>query len=430
MMWTTAPRGGISRGTPRGAAFARIGRGFRRTLAGAALALTALGLTAPASAQGQFAPVARIDGEVITSYELTQRTAFLRVLNAPGDVRAMALDQLINERLQLREAAIAGIKIEDEAVVAGMDEFAQRGGLDGEQMLQFLAQAGVGSETFRDFVRAGVIWREFSREVFLPRVSISNDEIEQAMARAEAEAGIRVLMSEIVLPAGDAATRKASKARAARLTGLDEAAFEAAAKRFSAGASRNNGGRMNWVDVTVLPPDVGAAVRGLRVGQTSRIIESADALRIYFLRDKEEVRGGTPATMIDYAALLLPGGNTAANLAEVQSIRDRVTSCDDLYPLARGMPPEQLVREEVLESQVPAAYRATIDGLDRFEVGSAVTPSGSFAVVMLCNRGNELPRSLTKDMVAEQLKNRRIGTMSQLFLEELRANASLEIIGN
>lgn len=430
MMWTMALRGGTKRGTNRGSAVTAIRRLARRSLAGAALALAALGVSAPAQAQGQFAPVARIDGEVVTSYELAQRTAFLRLLGAPGDVRALAMDQLVNERLQLREAGIAGIEVEDEAVTAGMDEFAQRGGLNGEQMLQFLAQAGVAAETFRDFVRAGVIWREYSREVFLPRVSISNAEIEEAMARAEADPGIRVLLSEIVLPAGDPATRKASQARAARLTGLDEEAFEDAAKRFSAGPSRNNGGRMTWADVTALPPEVGAAVRGLQVGQTSRIIESDDALRLYFVRDREEVAGGTPATMIDYAALLLPGGRSEANLAEVQSIRERVTSCDDLYPIARALPPEQLVREEVAESQVPAAYRATIDGLDRFEVGSTVTPSGSFAVVMLCNRGNELPRSLTKEMVAEQLRNRRIGSMSQQFLEELRANAALEIIGN
>lgn len=428
MMWTTAPRDGISRSTTRGAAIAAIGRGLRRIAAGAALA--ALGLGAPATAQGQFAPVARIDGEVITSFELSQRTAFLTLLNAPGDVRALALDQLINERLQMREAGMSGIKIEDQAIAAGMDEFAQRGGLDGEQMLQFLAQAGVAQETFRDFVLAGLAWREYTRTTFLPRATISNAEIEEAMARAEAEPGIRVLLSEIALPASDAATRKASLARVARLAGLDEAGFESAAKRFSVGASRNNGGRMNWADVTALPPEVGAAVRGLSVGQTSRVVDSGDFLRIYLLRDKEEVRGGTPATMIDYAALLLPGGNSPANLAEVQSIRGRVTSCDDLYPLARGLPPEQLVREEVAESQVPAAYRATIDGLDRFEVGSAITPSGGFAVVMLCNRGNELPRSLTREMVADQLRNRRIGTMSQMYLEDLRANASLEIIGN
>lgn len=430
MMWTMAPRGGTNRGTSTGAVFARIGRAARRALTGAALALAALGPGAPAQAQGQFTAVARIDGEVVTSYELTQRTRFLTVLGAPGDVRALAMDQLLNERLQLREAAIAGIAVDDAAIAAGMEEFAQRGGLDREQMLQFLAQSGIAEGTFRDFVRAGVIWREFSREVFLPKVSISNAEIEEAMARAEAEPGIRVLLSEIVLPAGDPASRKASQARAARLTGLDEEAFEDAAKRFSAGPSRNNGGRMNWADITALPPNVGAAVRGLRVGQTSRIVETADALRLYFVRDREEIAGGTPATMIDYAALLLPGGRSEANLAEARRIRERVTSCDDLYPIARALPPEQLVREEVVEAQVPAAYRATIDGLDRFEVGSTVTASGSFAVVMLCNRGNELPRSLTKEMVAEQLRNRRIGTMSQLFLEELRANATLEIIGN
>lgn len=389
--------------------------------------LTLMSDPAPAVAQGQFSAVARVDGNAITAYDLDQRQTFLTLLRAPGDVRSLALDQLINETIQMREAKKAGIIVDDEQITAGMEEFASRGELTAEQLLQLLAQAGIAAETFHDFVAAGVTWREYLRATFLPRVTISQADIDAAMAVAVPEPGTRVLLSEIVLPAGDPASRKASRARAEGLRNLDEKEFADTAMRFSIGPSRNNGGKMKWLDLTALPPAVGAAVRGLQPGDTSQIIDTEDSVRLYYLHDREEVDAGEPRTVVEYAALLLPGGNAE----DVTRIRAEATSCDDLYPIARGLAPEQLVRDTVQESQVPAAYAGELALLDPGEISSRVTTSsGAMTVLMLCSRGNELPRSLTREMVAEQLRNSRVTTLGQTFLDEQRANANIELLGN
>jgi peptidyl-prolyl cis-trans isomerase SurA len=414
-----------------GKAMSKLAAGRR----GLALALwmgsAILAAGTPASAQSQFSPAARVDGEVITSYELSQRQAFLTLLHAPGDIRGLALDQLINEKIEMREARKAGIEADEAAVQAGMEEFAARGNLNAEQLLQLLAQNGIAKETFRDFVAAGVTWRDYVKATFLPKVSISQTEVKAAMAEAVADPGLRVLLREIILPATDAATRKASMARAERLTGLEEAEFTDAAMRFSTGPSRNGGGEMKWLDITALPPAVGAAVRGLQPGQTSRIIAGEEDIRLYYMIDREEVSAAKPRTVVDYAALFLPGGRSDANLSEAQRIRERVTQCDDLYQIARNLPPEQLVREELPVSTVPAAYAAELETLDPGEISTRLTSSsGAMTVLMLCSRGNELPRSLSADTVAERLRNQRVGTMAQFFLDELRANAHIEILRN
>ncbi len=327
----------------------------------------------------------------------------------------------------MREARKADITADAEAISAGMAEFAARGNLETDQLLQLLGQAGVAEETFRDFVAAGVTWRDYVKAVFLPKVSISQADVDAAMAVALPEAGLRVLLSEIMLPAADPATRKASQARAARLTGLDETGFAQAALRFSVGQSRNNGGKMKWIDITALPPAAAAAVRGMKPGQTSRVIEDKDGLRLYFMHDREEVKNTTPGSALDYAALLLAGGQSQANLDEAARIRARVTSCDDLYPIARALPPEQLVRETLPAGQVPGTYAAELERLDPGEISTRLTTSsGAMVVLMLCSRGNELPRSLTREMVEDQLRNKRTGTLAQFFLEEKRANARIE----
>mgnify|MGYP001546096586 CR=1 FL=1 len=406
----------------------RMIRAARRPGAATAILLAVLAAPGPATAQ-DFTPVARVDGEVITAFELSQRQRFLTLLRAPGDVRALALDQLTNERLQMREAEKAGISASDEAVKEGIEEFAARGNLSGDQFLALIGQAGVAPETFRDFVAAGVTWREYVSATFAPRVSVSKTEIAIAMGEAEPEAGLRVLLSEIALPAGDPATRAASQKRAGRLVGLDEAAFAEAAKRFSISRTRNTAGEMSWTDITSLPPAVGAAVRGLQPGQSTRPIPVEDQIRLYYMRDREQVAGGTPATVVDYAALLLPGGASQANLDAAAKIRADVTGCDDLYVYGRGLPPEQLIREELREGAVPAPFGAELALLDPGEISTRVTTSGgALAVLMLCSRGNELPRSTTETMVATRLKNSRAGAMAQAFLDELKANARIEIL--
>lgn len=426
MISTTAPGFGIKTVTAKGGA--GFGRFMRHLATGTYLLLAALA-PVPAAAQSQFAPAVRVDDEVITTYQMVQRERFLTLLRAPGDVRTMARDQLINELLQMREAKAADIAADADAVKKGMEEFAQRGNLTADQFLQLLGQGGVDASTFRDFVTAGVSWRDYVRSTLMPRINLSDLEIDTAMARVVPDPGLRFLLSEIVLPASDPATRKASLARAKRLAGLDEKGFADAAMRFSIGASRNNKGKMNWLDVTALPPGVGAAVRGLKPGQISRIIESDQKIRLYFVRDREEVSSAKPATQVDYAALLLPGGASKANLDEVARIRARVTSCDDLYPIARGLAPEQFSRETLPEAQVPAAYAGEIAKLDAGEISSAVvSQNGAMTVLMLCSRGNVLPRSTTRDMVATQLKTQRVAAQAQMLLDQLRANARIEIL--
>ncbi len=351
----------------------------------------------PAQAQQRYSPAIKVGGEVITVYQVT-------------------------EALEMREAREAGIEVSEEALREAMDTFAAQGNLDAEQFTALLAKAGVAAGTFRDFIHAQTAWREFIKKRFRARAAISEAEIDAAIADHKPEPGLRVLLSEIVLPAGDAATRRASRARAQKLTGLDEAGFADAAMRFSIGASRNNGGKMNWLDITKVPAGIAPAVRGLRPGQTSRIIETEDDLRLYFMRDREEVTGRT-RVMVDYAALLLPGG-TAQDGAE---IRAKVVGCDDLYPIARALPPEQLIRETVAETAVPAPWRAELATLDPGEISSRLTAEGgTMVVLMLCSRGNEAPRSLTRESVKNALLSRRMSTMATMHLEALKGNVTIE----
>ncbi|KAB2881924.1 MAG: peptidylprolyl isomerase [Albidovulum sp.] len=420
------------------------------------LALAGLtALAAPSVAQsGQFSPVVVVNDSAVTRYELDQRVQFLTMLRAPGDPVAEAEKGLIEDRLRIAAAKAAGITINDQQIAAGMAEFAGRANLDTEQFLQAIGQGGVAPETFRDFVAAGLAWREAVRARFLPKVAISEAEIDRALSvPAQRGAGPRVNLSEILIPtSGGTAMEKRDFAEELAKSIGSEAAFAAAARQHSAAPSRLNGGQVGWIPVTNLPPQVRQVIAGMGNGQVSPPINLGNAIAIVRLRGIEqggEISAGN--LTVDYAQVLLPGGRSPETLAESERIRGEVDTCDDLYRVFSGAPAGTVRRETRALAQVPADIAGELARLDDNEVSTALTSGGGLVFLMLCRRSATLaagPAPSAADLAApaadgvpaidptlgfgqgpnraqvrEELTNQRLAALADGWLAELRANA-------
>lgn len=388
-----------------------------------ALGLVALTLMAggTASAQSRFSPILQVGDEIVTRYELDQRTRFLSLLGAPGDPRDLAREQLINEAVQFGAARDAGLEPSEEEIEDGMNEFASRANLTADEFVAALSQNGVDPETFRDFVGAGVAWRDYVRDRFgeTARDSLPRDVITRTLSVTGTEGGLRVLVSEILLPATTPETAQASRSRAAQISSLASAeAFSAAARELSVAPSAARGGELNWVALDSLPPDVRGVVAGLTPGQISRPIELENAIGVFLLRDIERVEAGSPETLVvDYALFITEGDRLAA-----EAVADRVDVCDDLYGVARGLPADRLIREEVRPEALPADVRAEIASLDQNETSTALTRGGRATVLMLCGRRPAQESTVDLEIVGNRLLNTRLGVVAADHLANLRAN--------
>src|SRR6056297_4195554 len=169
---------------------------FARLVLVAAMAVAAP--VGPAAAQNLFEPVIFVNDQAITRYELQQRARMLTLFRAPGDPGQLAREQLIEERIKLDAATEAGLTLDDEAVRTGMEEFATRANMDAEQLIAALGQSGVSEESFREFVRAGITWREFTRARFAARVSVTEDDLKRATRTLTGGSSVRVMLSEII----------------------------------------------------------------------------------------------------------------------------------------------------------------------------------------------------------------------------------------
>jgi peptidyl-prolyl cis-trans isomerase SurA len=401
-------------------------RGIKALVVSGMMLVTAA-LSAPHQtlAQDLFAPVMIVNDHAITRFEQNQRVLFLQLLRQPGDLTKIALESLIDERLQAQAAKQAGLILTPEQIKDGMTTFALQANLTSEEFITAIGQGGVEPQTFRDFVEAGQAWRELIRAKYGPQVQISNAEVDRAIAAGLAPGGpVRVLLSEIVLPTnggvegGDAlALARRLKAEIKTLTG-----FGNAARRYSISETAPTFGRLEWQQIDALPAAVGANLRAMDVGTVSEPFNVAGGVVLYFLRNIGQ-EGGEAATTksLDYAQFLLP--ENSGTSAEVARLTAAVDTCDSLYAQARRLPADQLTRQTVLESQVPADIGRVLARLDANETDASITRGGARVFVMLCSRTptTEVPPS--REEVRNRLLNLRLAGQAQLFLSELRAEA-------
>lgn len=410
---------------------------MRQLLSGIAIAAAVITTTPQAMAQNLFAPVIYINNQAVTQYEVDQRLRFMRILGAPNATPEGAQAELVNDRLKLHAARQFDIKITDEALQAGLAEFAGRGNMSVDEFTAALARGGVEPQAFRDFVTAGVVWREIVRGLIVPQVKISDAEVDRAMQRViETPVIDRVLLSEIIIPAPKG-REQAVMAQAQALAGASEADFAAAARRLSATASAPRGGRLDWVALDNLPPTLRPVIAAMRPGEVTQPLTVPGAVVVFMLRDAQgSLRPGARAQVLDYAVLRLADAQAAAGVAA------RVDSCDDLQAEGAGA----TARQTADQTAIPGVIAAQLASLDAGET-AVMAAGGAADLVMLCSRQPallaqaqaQLPvtaeapdgvaaRPGTSDlpdraMLREQLFNEKINARAEAYLAELRADA-------
>ncbi|MCT4331619.1 peptidylprolyl isomerase [Paracoccus sp. YLB-12] len=416
---------------------------MRHILSGIALVASLLiGAAAPAAAQNPFEPIVYVNDKAVTRYELQQRMRFMEVLGSPADT-ATAEQALIDDRLRMFAAGQLGIEVTDEGLQAGLEEFASRAGLSAAEFTAALERAGVEPQVYRDFVTAGIAWRGVIRARLLPQVDVSDAEVDQELKRqVETPIVTRVLLSELIIPAPEGQEQAAmNRARSIAGSNPSEAQFAAAARQYSASGTASSGGQLNWLAIENLPPSLRPVILSLRPGQTTQPLNVPGAVVLFHLRDTQgTLRPGAREQVLDYMTLRFASYTEAAQLAA------RARSCDTLYSEA-GSAAGAIQRQTQSQNAIPTLIATQLASLDDNE--AAVVNYGNAAeLVMLCSRqpailaeaqNNVATTALPDDgveaavpdaqalpdreVVREELFNRKASNAADAYLAELRADA-------
>ncbi len=399
-----------------------------------AMIALAIGLFAQtAAAQGLFRTVVTVNDLSITQFEVEQRKRLLTLLRSPGDLDELAIEGLIDDRLRFGAARRAGLELSPEEIEAGIAEFAGRANLSAEQFLAAIKAQGVSAETMRDFVSAGLVWRQLVRGRFGPRAQISESEIDRALALATGQSGARVLLSELLVPLtpqNEDQARQLMNRLSSSITTIS--AFASAARQYSAARTARIGGRLDWLPISNLPPQIRAQVLTLQPGEVTDPIVLGPGIGIFQLRALEETDvDEIEAQTLEYATILIPGGRSAAAVAQAEKLAETTDTCDDLYTPVKRLPPEYFDRTVAPSADIPGDIALELAKLDPNEVSTALTrQNGEFLVFLrLCGRtytpvvdgdGTEVDQ---RAELRERLFQQRITSLADSYLAELRADA-------
>lgn len=390
----------------------------------------ALGLcmATPLQAQGLFDPVVLVNDDVVTEFEVDQRITFLRLLNAPGSNRSDVIETLINERLQSEFIAASGLELTEEGIETAIVEFAGRANMEKDQFLTALGENGVAEASFRSFIEVGIAWRDLIAARFGARVEISEAEIDRALGSTVGTTGIRVLVSEIIIPAPPESREDVDQLaiEIAQSQSLEE--FSDYAREFSATASRDDGGRLPWQNLSDLPPVLRPLLLSLAPGEVTDPLNIPDAVALFQLRDIEET-GGTSKEFaaLEYATYFIPGGRTPVGLEAANELSAQVDQCDDLYGVAQGQPVEVLERTTLPPGEIPQDIAIELSKLDPGEISTALTRNNGQTLVflMMCGRTAAVNEDVAREDAAAALRANRINAYADSLLDQLRADARI-----
>ncbi|WP_165491174.1 SurA N-terminal domain-containing protein [Lichenihabitans psoromatis] len=151
------------------------------TLAVAAVALgwCWIGSAAPASAQ---AIAAIVNGDPITTSDVDEQMKFLRIIKKPAS-RADALEDLVADRIKLREANKYGIDASDSDLSQTLNRVASAAKMQPQALANSLQAAKGNTDIIRQHLRAVAAWNNYVRNRN-KALNVSEEEITAALAKS------------------------------------------------------------------------------------------------------------------------------------------------------------------------------------------------------------------------------------------------------
>lgn len=150
----------------------------RRLLAAAIFIFAALMAATTARAQQI---VVIVNGEPITALDVDQRSKLTQLSTHKVPPRQEVIDELINEKLKLREAKKFGLEITASEVDTAYASMAGRMRFTADQLTQQLARSGVNVSTLKARIKADIAWAQIVRGRYQASLQIGEKDILSAM---------------------------------------------------------------------------------------------------------------------------------------------------------------------------------------------------------------------------------------------------------
>lgn len=421
-----------------------------RLLAATALALVLAG-GLPASAQQASTRIAAVvNEEVITGHDIDAR---LRLVMAASGMpataenadrlRAQVVRNLIDERLQLQEAARANIGVTDKEIADNFARLERQNNMGPGGFFAWLDQNGIQRATATEQIRANIAWSKLMRRRHARSVSVSEEEIDEAIqqrlaARSMPERRVAEIYLPVENPDDDANVQRLAERLIEQMR--QGVRFNQIAQQFSRSATASTGGDLGWVQAGQLDPQLEQVLDRMQPGELSRPIKLPGGYYILLMIDRRTPDGGQAAAISEDQTVALrqivvplqPGSSPEVVQERrrlAQELSRTVRDCADMTTDRSGAGSMSGDLGRVRLGDMPAGLRQLVAAQP---IGRATQPlqtEGGFVILMVCER--EEPKrpeeKFDREAIAESLTLQRLENVARRVIRDLRRSAFIDI---
>ena len=386
-----------------------------------------------------------VNGDVITDTDIDQRLGLVLAANGgriadeeKQRLRLQIIRNLIDEKLQLQEAAENDIRINEAEVTRSFERIAQNFKRTPAQFEIYLKGNSSSSNSLKAQIRAEMAWSRVLRRKVEPMVNVGDDEVQQVIDKLNAAKGKDEFhVGEIFLSATPE-TLEAVMQDASRIVGQVRggASFVAYARQFSEASSAGLGGDLGWVRGEQLNSAVSTAVAALEPGQVTDAIPVTGGVAIMALIEKRQVLAADPLmAQLSLKQLTIPlkadttEAQARAKVEEIGRLSQNMGGCGGVEALAQKVGGEVAVNDAVRMKDLPAQLQAI---LGRMSIGEATPAFGSaeegLRVLVLCGRDDSQVQAKAPNFeeIYAQMNDERVNMRARRYLRDLRRDAIVD----
>ena len=400
-----------------------------------------------AQAQEENRIAAVVNNDIVSMDDLSARVALvLSSSNIPDTpenrqrLQPRMLHQMIDEKLEIQEARHLNVIVTKEEIDDALAGIEQRNNMPKGGLDAYLKRVGISKTALTDQLTAEIAWSKVVRNQLSGDVSISDEEINEAMTRIKEDAGQpQSHIAEIYLAIDNPSQEQDVERLANQLIQQirSGANFPSVAQQFSQSPSSAAGGDIGWVTPSQLPSLLGQALSKMKPGEMSYPLRTPGGYYILYMIDRRILGQVNPDDVqLGLTEVIFPLPPTASAtqeqriMAEAQQVSDAAKSCGELAKLGHDHnPPLMTQNGDVTAARLPPDVRPQVLQLKLAEASKPIRLASApgVAVFMVCSRKEPNSGMPTRDQVSENLERARLDTLARRYLLDLRRAAYVDI---
>ena len=302
----------------------------------------------------------------------------------------------------------------------------------------FLADNRIPASTLLGQLRAQIAWGKLVNRRLRPRVTISEEEIDEVLQRIKLRVGqTEYRIAEIYLaldsPDQDAEVRRAAQRLVEQLR--KGARFGPVARQFSQSTSAASGGDLGWFHESDLDDELKPVIANLKPGAVSDPIFGLSGYRVVKVIGIRRIASEKPENLtMKLGQLFLPlppkagAEEVAIQLRLARTLAGTVTGCADMARAAKEVKsPLPASLGTVKLGDLSPQIRSAVSNLAINTASAPLRVGRGILVLMVCERDQPKAKLPSRKDIENQLVAKRLSLMARRYMRDLRYTSVVDM---